>query len=278
MNINGTNSKEVRNDPRGGYAAVDGLSMYYEVHGIGEPLVLLHGGFMTIDAFGPLLPSLAQFRQVIAIELEGHGRTADLDRPLSVEQMAEDVVVLLDQIGIRRADFFGFSMGGMVSLRIAIRHAERVSRLVAVSTPYNIEGYLPSVVAGWPGMTPEVLAGTPMEQVYAQTAPDPDHWPVFVAKMRASLMSFKGWPDSDIQSIQSPTFIILGDADLIRLEHGVRMFRLLAGEKIEAGMGELPKSQLAVLPGTSHFSILYRLDLLLPVIMPFLGVPVPEAS
>ena len=270
MNTSMGNPNDRSPESRGRYALVNGLNLYYEIHGAGRPLVLLHGGYQTIGAIGPLLPALAQTRQVIAVELEGHGHTVDLDRPLSVEQMAEDVAGLIDQLGIQRADVFGYSMGGQTGLRLAIRHPDRVRKLVAVSAPYNIQGYYPAIVASWPGMSPQSFAGTPMEQVYAQTAPNPEHWPVFVGKMKQALMGFKGWPPEDLRSIQAPTLLLVADFDLIRPEHAVEMFRLLGGGKEDGGMGELPKSQLGVLPGTTHFSIITRVDLLLPIVLPFL--------
>jgi len=259
----------------GCFASVNDLSMYYEIHGTGTPLVLLHGGLMTIEALVPLLPALAQSHSVIVPELEGHGRTADLDRPLSYEQMAEDVAVLLEQLEIKQADFIGYSLGGTVALQIAMRHPDLVHKLVVVSAPYSQEGYYPSVIAGWPDLSAEAFAGTAVEQAYFQTAPDPEHWPVFLEKVKHALMSFKGWPASDIQVIKAPTLIILGDDDVMRPEHAVEMFHLLGGARVEGSMTKVPRSQLAVLPGTTHFNILYRLELLLPVITPFLEEQMP---
>jgi len=269
---------EMKVPAKGNYAEVNGLEMYYEIHGTGKPLLLLHGGFMAIEALEPLLPTLARNRQVVAVELEGHGRTADLDRPLSYEQMAEDVAGLLEQLGIEQTDIFGFSLGGMAALRLAIRHPVLVRKLVVASVVYSNEGYYPSIVAGWPGMTPEVLAGTPMEHLYTQTAPNPKHWPVFVGKVRQALMNFKGWPATDIQSVKAPTMLLLGDADIVRPEYAVEMFRMLGGAKANGGMGGVPKSQFAVLPGTSHSDFLMRTDLLLTIITPFLDAPMPEAQ
>ena len=263
-----------------GYAPLkNGLNLYYEIHGAGQPLLLMPGGFMTIDALGPLLPALAQTRQVIAVELEGHGRTADLDRSLSYEQMAEDVAGLLGHLGIARADVFGFSLGGITGLRLAIRRPELVRKLVAASVIYSNEGYYASIVAGWPSMSHQALAGTPMEQVYAQTAPNPEHWPVFVDKVKHALMDFEGWPPEDIQSILAPTLLLFGDADIIRLEYAVEMFRLLGGG-VPGDFVGLPQSQLAVLPGTGHgippTGLASRADLLLPIVEPFLEAPMPE--
>jgi pimeloyl-ACP methyl ester carboxylesterase len=274
---NATNATAA-NSARGAYATVNGLRMYYELHGEGKPLLLLHGGFMTIEALEPLLSALAQTRQVIAVELEGHGRTVDLDRPLSQNQMAEDVAGLLEQLGITQTDIFGYSLGGQTALRLAVRRPSLVRKLVIVSAPYSKDGYYPSIVASWPSMSPEALAGTPMEQAYMQTAPNPDHWPVFVDKMSRALIDFPGWPQSDIQAIAAPTLLVIGDADLIRPEHTVEMFRLLGGARADGGMNGVPASQMAILPGTTHFSILYRVDLLLPIALPFLDAPLPEGA
>lgn len=261
-----------------GYETINGLRMYYEVHGAGQPLVLLHGGMMTVAGLGPLLPALAQTRRVIAVELEGHGRTADLDRPLSANQMAEDVAGLIERLGVAPADIVGFSMGGMTALRLAMRHPALVRKLVLISVVSNNDGYYPATTAGWPDMGPHVFAGSPFEREYAQLAPAPDHWPVFIAKMKQALMGFEGWPAADIQSIAAPTLLLLGDADLVRPEHALEMFRLLGGAPEHGGMGPLPASQMAMLPATTHFNILDRVDLLLPVILPFLDAPMSGAT
>lgn len=260
-------------DAKQNYALVNGLKLYYEIHGSGKPLVLLHGGFMTISALGPMLPALAQTRQVIAVELEGHGHTADLDRPLRVEQMTEDVAGLLQQLGIAQTDFIGYSMGGVVALGIAIKHPELVDRLVLVSAPYNKSGYYPSIVASWSQISPAGFAGMAMEQVYQQTAPDPNHWAVFVEKMKESLINLQGWTDEQVKTVKSPALIILGDNDLMLPEFALKMFRLLGGATGDGGMGRHPIPQMALLPNTNHFGIFYRTDLLIPIIVPFIDPP-----
>src|SRR5215218_742055 len=150
----------------GSYASVNGLEMYYEIHGTGEPLVLLHGAYMTIDAMGEVVPELAKTRQVIAVELQGHGRTADVDRPLSYEQMANDTATLLRHLGIEEADVFGFSIGGGVALQVAIRHPEVVRKLVVASSSYTSDGMHPELLEMTPTLTPEVFAESPIEEVY----------------------------------------------------------------------------------------------------------------
>jgi pimeloyl-ACP methyl ester carboxylesterase len=265
---------------RGDYAAVNGLELYYEVHGTGQPLVLLHGAYMTIDAMGEVVPALAETRQVIAVELQGHGRTADIDRPLTYEQMADDTAALLRHLGIEQADVFGFSMGGGVALQVAVRHPDVVRKLVVASASYTSDGMHPELLEMIPTIMPEVFAGSPIEEDYLRTAPNPDDFPTLVAKLKQLDMEPFAWPPEDIQGISAPTLIIVGDSDAIRLEHAVELFRLLGGG-VMGDLSGLPKSQLAVLPGTTHFvppgnGVLDRADWLLSIIPPFLDAPMPE--
>jgi pimeloyl-ACP methyl ester carboxylesterase len=267
---------------RGNYAEVNGLNMYYEIHGAGEPLVVLHGAYMTIDAMGEVVPSLAETRQVIAVELQGHGHTADIDRPLSYEQMADDTAALLRHIGIEQADVFGYSMGGAAALQVAIRHPEVVRKLVVASASYTSEGAHPELLEMIPSITPEAFAGTPMEEEYLRTAPNPDDFPTLVAKLKRLDMEPFAWPPEDIQGIAAPTLLIVGDSDAIRLEHAVELFRLLGGG-VMGDLAGLPKARLAVLPGTTHFvppgsGVLDRADWLVSMIGAFLDAPMPEAE
>ena len=266
----------------GSYAEVNGLEMYYEIHGTGEPLVVLHGAYMTIDAMGEIVPELAKTRQVIAVELQGHGRTADVDRPLSYEQMADDTAALLRHLGIEQADVFGFSMGGGVALQVAIRHPEVVRKLVVASASYTSDGMHPELLEMIPTLTPEVFAESPIEEAYLQTAPNPDDFPTLVAKLKQLDMEPFAWPPEDIRGIAAPTLLIIGDSDAIRLEHAVALFRLLGGG-VMGDLAGLPKSQLAVLPGTTHFvppgsGVLDRADWLTSMIGEFLDAPMPEAE
>ena len=269
-------------EPRGGYASVNGLEMYYEIHGTGQPLVVLHGAYMTIETMGEIVPSLAETRQVIAVELQGHGHTADIDRPLSYEQMADDVSVLLAEIGIEKADVFGYSMGGGVALQVAVRHPEVVRKLVVASVSYTSDGMYPELLAMIPTITPEVFAGSPIEEAYLRTAPNPEDFPNLVAKLKQLDMEPYAWPPEDIQGIAAPTLLIIGDSDAIRPEHAVELFRLLGGG-VPGDLAGLPKSQLAVLPGTTHFvppgsGVLDRADWLLSIIGEFLDAPMPEGQ
>jgi pimeloyl-ACP methyl ester carboxylesterase len=267
---------------KGNYAAVNGLEMYYEVHGEGEPLVLLHGAYMTIDAMGEVVPALAESRQVIAVELQGHGRTADIDRPLTYEQLADDVAALLRHLVIEEADIFGFSLGGSVALQVAIRHPEVVRKLVVASSSYSSDGVYPEVWATIETITPELFVGTPILEEYTRLAPNPDDFPTLVDKLTQLDMEPFAWPPEDIRAIEAPTLLIIGDSDGTRPEHAVEMFRLLGGG-VFGDIAGLPNSQLAVLPGTSHFvppgsAVLDRTDWLLSMIPAFLNPPMPETG
>jgi pimeloyl-ACP methyl ester carboxylesterase len=273
---------EMNDTSKGNYAEVNGLNMYYEIHGTGQPLVLLHGAYMTIDTMGEVVPALAETRQVIAVELQGHGRTADIDRPLTYEQMADDIAALLRHLVIEKADVFGYSMGGGVAFQVAIRHSELVRKLVVASASYTSDGMHPELLEMIPTITPEVFAGSPIEEAYLRTAPNPDDFPTLVAKLKQLDMEPFAWPPEDIRGIAAPTLLIIGDSDAIRLEHAVEMFRLLGGG-VMGDLAGLPKSQLAVLPGTTHFvppgsGVLDRADWLLSMTGEFLDAPLPEAG
>jgi pimeloyl-ACP methyl ester carboxylesterase len=267
-------------DIRGNYAEVNGLNIYYEIHGSGQPLVLLHGAYMTIDLMGEVVSALSESRQVIAVELQGHGHTADIDRPLSYELMADDIAALIEHLALEKADLFGYSMGGGVALQVAIRHPEVVRKLVVASASYTSEGMHPGLLEMIPALTPEAFAGSPIEEAYLRSAPNPDDFPTLVAKMKRLDMEPFAWPAEEIGGIAAPTLLIVGDSDAIRLEHAVELFRLLGGG-VMGDLAGLPKSQLAVLPGTTHFvpagsGVLERADWLLPIIVSFLDAPMPE--
>ena len=249
---------------KSGYVLVNGLNMYYEIQGTGRPLVLIHGGVSTIDTnFGKVRPPLAKNWKTVAVELQGHGHTADIDRPLTFEQMAEDIAALLRQLQIENADFVGYSIGGGVALRIAMRYPDLVRKLIVIGTTYNNDGLVPGLVGAFKTMKPEDIPAE-FREAYARTAPDPKQWPTLVAKVMRLLLEFKGWRPEDIQSIKAPVLVMIGDADVVRPEHAVQMFRLL------------PYAQLAVLPGTDHFLPMQRSDWAVPMIEAFLNAPMPE--
>jgi pimeloyl-ACP methyl ester carboxylesterase len=274
-----TATPQVEMTPQTGYAPVNGLQMYYEIHGSGEPLLLLHGAFGAIDLWGPILTTLAEHHQVIAVEFQGHGHTADIiDRPLDYEQLADDVAALMGHLGIAQADVVGYSMGGTTGLQLAIRHPERVRKLVAVSPNYRSDGYYPELLAGLQMMTPDIFTGTREKAAYLRHAPHPEDFPVLVEKQKVLPQDF-AFPDEDVEGITAPTLVVLGDSDVVRPEHGVALFRLLGGGVPADLTGSLPNSQLAILPGTTHASIvLDRADELLTVIEPFVAAPMPDAG
>ena len=264
---------------QGNYAAVNGLKMYYEIHGKGQPLVLLHGGLGVIGMYAEILPALADNRQVVAVELQGHGHTADIDRPLSFEQMADDVAALVRQLGFEKADLFGYSLGGGVALQTTIRHPDVVRKLVVVSTPCKGDGWYPEVRAGMRAMNAEIAktwVGSPMHQAYASVAPDPEAWPTLVAKTGPLVSRDYDW-SAGVAGIKLPTMIVIGDADGVRTAHGVEFFELLGGGQREAGWdgSGMSNARLAILPGTTHYDIFFS-PLLVPTVTPFLDAPMPQ--
>lgn len=257
-----------------GYAQIGPLSMYHEIEGEGPPLALLHGAYMNADMMAGLRAGLTGSWRVITPEMQGHGRTADAGRPLSYEQMADDIAALLRSLDAVPADVVGFSMGGGIALRLAIRHPDLVRRLVVISAGYRRDGTKPEAVALYPTITPEMFAGSPAEQAYLALAPDPGDFPVLVGKIVALLSTPHDVPADAIRAISAPALIVVGDADLIRPEHAAELFGLLGGGAI-GDLAELPASRLAVLPGTSHrlppgSGVLDRAALLHEMIVPFL--------
>jgi pimeloyl-ACP methyl ester carboxylesterase len=263
-------------EPRTGYAPVNGLDMYYEVHGSGTPpLVLLHGALSTTSVdFGASLPLLARSRQVIAVEQQAHGHTADIDRPLTTRQMAADTAALLRHLGIEQADLFGYSMGSGIALQLAVDHPELVRKLAVASFAHNLDGLHPGLVEGLEQVTPEVLEGSPFQQAYAREAPRPEDWPRMVAKVTALNRQLPEWPAEAIRSIAAPMLIIIGDSDIIRPEHAVEVFRLVGGGVI-GDLAGLPRSWLAILPGTTHITLAHRGEWLSSMIGEFLDASTP---
>lgn len=264
-----------------GYAPVDGLRMYYESHGEGAvPVVLLHGAFSNIETdFGRVLPLLAATRRVIGVEQQGHGHTADVDRPLSYEQMADDTAALLRHLGIAQADLFAYSFGGGAAIQMAVRHPDLVRKLVlSGGTAYSPEGLYPEV-SGMDEMTAADLAaaltGTPWQTAYARMAPNPGDWETLVEKKMALDRGWTGWPPEAIQAIAQPTLIIIGDSDIVRPEHAVEMVRLLGGG-VPGDLSGLPTSRLGILPGTTHVTLADRADWLAAMVLPFLDAPPPQ--
>jgi pimeloyl-ACP methyl ester carboxylesterase len=264
--------------PQTGYAPVNGLQMYYEVHGSGgTPLLLLHGGLFDIDLqFGALIPGLAADRRVIATDFQGHGRTNDVDRPLRSADLAADVVGLLQHLDVAQADVFGFSIGGATALHLAVGHPELVRKLIVSSASFHPDGDRPENKEAVPQLTVEMIAGTPMEQEYRAKSPHPDRLQGLLDKLGTFDDGFPGWSDADIEGIAAPTLITLGDCDAVTLDHAVRFLRLRGGD-VNGDFTGVPSSQLAVFPGTTHFFGLARTELVLDVVRHFLDAPPPAS-
>lgn len=241
---------------KGDYASVNGLKMYYEVHGAGRPLVLLHGSFMS----GTDYPTLSQERQVIIVDMQGHGRTADIDRPFTFEQMADDTAALLKHLGIEQTDVFGYSMGGTIGLALAIRHPALVRRLAILGSVYkNIEeSYPPDVLKDFKSIAPETFAPEDLKEPYEKQSPAP-HWKGLVAKIVQMEKDFKGFPKEQMKALKAEVFIGAGDRKDVSLEHVVEMHSLI------------PKSQLAIFPNTEHIFLLQSPDKMPPQIKEFLN-------
>ena len=262
-----------------GYASVNGLEMYYEIHGSGRPLVLLHGALSaTGTSFGKMIPSFAEDRQVISFEQQAHGHTADIDRPLTIEQMAEDTVAAMQELGIENADIFGYSLGAGIALQIALNHPEFVHKLVLASVSYNLDGMHPGMIEGMAYLEPEMLVGSPWYDEYMSMAPKPEDFPTLIAKIKElNLHHIPSLAPEQVQKIQAPTLLIVGDSDIIRPEHAVEMFRLLGGG-VNGDVAGLANSQLAILPGTSHTMMVERGEWLVSMITAFLDAPMPEVE
>ena len=264
-----------------GYAPVNGLDLYYELHGAGAPLVLLHGGFGATGMFGELLPALAAHRRVIAVDLQGHGRTADIDRPLRIERMADDIAALLAHLGLATASLMGYSLGGAVALQTAIRHPEVVDRLVVVSTPHKRSAWYPESLAAMDQMgaaTAEPMKQTPLYEHYASIAPRPDDWPTLWAKMGDLLRQDYDW-SAGVAGLAMPTMLVFGDADSVSPAQAAEFFGLLGGGQRDGSWDRsgMTPHRLAILPGTTHYDI-FASPALAAAVVPFLTAQPPEGT
>lgn len=254
---------------------VNGMKMYYEVSGEGEPLVVLHGAYMNIPSMGAIIPKLAETHKVYAIEFQGHGRTTDIDRPITYPNLAHYVAAFMDAVKLEKADVFGYSMGAAAGLQLAIRHPDKVNKLAAASVGYDAEGWQPEFKAFIPQMTVEMFVGMPFAEDYRKLAANPDGFPDLVKKLIQLEKEPMAW-EPDVKALKTPVLVIAGDADVATLEHTVALFRLLGG----GAMGDMGKplssSRLAILPATSHTAVINQTELLEAFIEPFLKGETPK--
>jgi pimeloyl-ACP methyl ester carboxylesterase len=259
----------------GNRVQVNGMQMYYEVSGAGDPLVVLHGAYMNIPSMGAIIPMLAKTHKVYALEFQGHGRTTDIDRPITYQNLADDVAAFMNAVKLPKADVFGYSMGSAAALQLAIRHPDKVNKLVAASVAYDAKGWQPAFTAMIPSMTPEMLVNTPLPAEYRKLAPDPNGFPELARKLIQLEKEPMAW-ETDVRKLKMPVLIISGDADVATLEHTVSLFRILGGGEM-GDMGKpLSAARLAVLPATSHTAVITQPDLLLAFIEPFLEGVTPK--
>jgi pimeloyl-ACP methyl ester carboxylesterase len=258
------------------YADVNGICLYYEEHGSGQPLILLHGGYGAGEMFAPIVPVLASGRRVITVDLQGHGRTADVDRPLRFETMGDDIAALVRHLGLPRADVMGYSLGAGTALRTAIQHPAVVRRLAIISHPVRHDGWFPESLAGFDQMGPafaEAMKQSPIYDIYARVAPRVEDWPVLVDKMGTMLRQDYDW-SAEVAKITAPVLLVYGDADSVRPAHIAEFYALLGGGLRDANWdgSARPLARLAILPSHTHYDIFLSPDLTSAVI-PFLDAP-----
>ena len=262
--------------PVGQRVEINGMQMYYEVSGQGDPLVVLHGAYMNIPSMGEIIPKLAETHKVYALEFQGHGRTTDIDRPITYQNLADDVAAFMEKVGLAKADVFGYSMGAIAGLQLAIRHPEKVDQLVFASGAYDLRGWQPEFTKLIPTMTREMLVGTPLEADYRKLAANPEGFPALADKLIALEKEPMAW-EAQVKQLEAPVLIIAGDADVVTLEHSVALFNLLGGGMM-GDMGKpLSKSRIAILPATSHTAVITQPELLHALIEPFLKGVTPKS-
>lgn len=257
--------------PTTGYAPVNGLKMYYEIHGEGEPVVMLHGAFMTITGWSDWVKELSKTRKVIAVEMQGHGRTADIKRPMSFENHADDVAALLDHLKIPSADIIGYSLGGGVAMQTAIRHPEKVRKVVSISSVFRFDGWVKEGRDALPNITAEVFKGSPMEAEYKRLSPTPNEFPAFVKHVISTAAKPYDFGAEKLRATKSPMFFIHGDADGVTFDHIAEMYRLKGGGNIHGDMQPRSESRLAMLPNTTHVTLMNHWPTIVPMINDFLN-------
>lgn len=256
-----------------GYLKVNGVNYHYQVHGKGEPLLLLHGGLGDFDMFGPVLTALAQTRQVIGVDLYGHGRTALTERAMSVVDMGDDMAQIVQQLGYGQVDVMGYSLGGGVGFRMAVQHPERVRRLALVSAGYAQDGFFPEMLpmqAQVGAAMADMMKDSPMYKSYAAVAPRPQDFPKLLDQMGAFMRKPYDYAE-DVKKLAMPVMLVFGDSDMYRPEHIMKFYQLLGGGLRDAGWGRehMAKNRLAILPGSTHYD-LFLAPGLVPTVLPFL--------
>lgn len=256
-----------------GYASVNGIKLYYEITGTGKPLLVLHGGLMSMDMFTPVLPALTAGRQVIAVDLYGHGRTALTDRPMSIEDMGNDLAALLKDLGYSKVDVLGYSMGSGAGFRLAVQHPGLVNRLAIVSAGFSREGYYPEILAQQQQVNAaiaDMMKETPMYKSYAAVAPKPEDFPKLLDRMGQMMAKPYNWSE-DVKKLKMPVMLAYGDADMFRPEHMVEFYQLLGGGQKDAGwMREhMPQNRLAILPNHTHYDMFMTPEII-QTVLPFL--------
>lgn len=270
-----TTSSIFAQESNGKFVDVNGMKMYYEVSGEGDPLIVLQGAHMDIITMGKIIPKLAETHKVYALEFQGHGHTADIDRPITYENLADDVAKFMDAVGIEKADVFGYSMGGQVGLKLAISHPQKLNKLITASVAYDLKGWQPAYNEFIPMMTPEMFLAMPFFAEKHKQSANPEAYVAFLKKMIALEHEPMAW-EEDVKKLRTPVLIIAGDADVATLEHIVSMFKLLGGG-VMGDMGKpLPESRLAILPATSHTAVISQPELLIAFIEPFLNGETPK--
>ncbi len=262
--------------PTTGYAPVNGLKMYYEVHGSGDPVVLLHGAFMTItNNWTGWIGELSKTRKVIAVEMQGHGRTADIPRDITDENLADDVAALLDHLKIPRADLIGYSMGGGVAMHCAIRHPDKVRKVVVISSMFRRDGAVKEGLDALANLTADVFKGSPLEDDYKKLSPTPEDFPKLVERLIASSSKGQDLSADQLKASTAPMFFIHGDADGVRLDHIAEMYRLKGGD-LHGDIRPHPESRLAILPDATHVTLMDRMAIIVPMINDFLDAKPPK--
>jgi pimeloyl-ACP methyl ester carboxylesterase len=258
--------------PATGYAPVNGLKMYYEIRGQGEPVVLLHGAFMAISNnfhWAEWIGELSKTRKVIAIEMQGHGRTADTGRDFTYDNLADDVAALLDYLKIPSADILGYSLGGGVALNCAIRHPNKVRKVVSISAVFRLNGWTKEGLDAFPNLTAEAFKGTPIEADYKRLSPTPNEFPNFVKRVLSVDLKPHDFGADKLKATKAPMFFIHGDADGVRLDYIAEAFRLKGGE-VHGDMRPRSASRLAILPDTTHVTLMNRRQTIVPMVNDFL--------